>query len=235
MLPLIARKVSRSTIWYLEQGMNVANVGYRLAETTLAPAAVEDARCAIRWVFKNAAQYGIDPEKVVVAGHSAGGHLALMTAMVTAEDGFDNECPGGPWRGNNIFQPDDSDLRVAAVINFYGIVDVEDMVIGPNQRTYAIRWFGFKRDAELARRVSPISHIRSGLPPVVSVHGTADDVVPFAHAERLHRALTEAGVANQLIPIREAPHLYWFFKPDDLHKAYTAVFDFLRAHGILDN
>ena len=50
---------------YLEMGMNVVNVDYRLAKIAQAPAAVEDARCALRWVISNAKQYGIDPARLV--------------------------------------------------------------------------------------------------------------------------------------------------------------------------
>ena len=67
---------------YLAMGMNVVNVEYRLARTALAPAAVEDCRCALRWVIQNAKQYGIDVNRLVVAGGSAGGHLALTTGML---------------------------------------------------------------------------------------------------------------------------------------------------------
>ena len=65
--------------------MNTINIDYRLAEDSLAPAAVEDCRCALRWVYRHAKEYGFDTNKIVVAGESAGGHLALMTAMLDAK------------------------------------------------------------------------------------------------------------------------------------------------------
>ena len=66
---------------YLAMGFAVVNVDYRLAQVAPAPAAVEDGRCALRWVFRHAQQYSLDPERIVVGGMSAGGHLALLTAM----------------------------------------------------------------------------------------------------------------------------------------------------------
>ena len=63
--------------------MNVVNVEYRLASVSLAPAAVEDCRCALHWVYDHAPEYGFDISKLVVEGHSAGGHLSLMTGMLT--------------------------------------------------------------------------------------------------------------------------------------------------------
>jgi len=74
--------------------MDFVNVEYRLASVALAPAAVEDCRCALRWVYQHAKEYGFDTSRLAVEGHSAGGHLSLMTGMLDASAGFDNECPG---------------------------------------------------------------------------------------------------------------------------------------------
>ena len=60
---------------YMEMGWAVVNVEYRLNWVSLAPAAVEDCRCALRWVIQHAKQYNFDTSKLVVSGHSAGGHL----------------------------------------------------------------------------------------------------------------------------------------------------------------
>ena len=89
---------------YLDMGMNVVNVEYRLARVAQAPAAVEDCRCALRWVIQHAKEYGIDASRLVVAGESAGGHLALTTGMLPASAGLDRQCPG----------PDN--LTVAAIV-----------------------------------------------------------------------------------------------------------------------
>src|ERR1044071_4458007 len=66
---------------YLDMGWAVVNVEYRTTAVALAPAAVEDARCALRWVYRNAKQYNFDTNRIVVSGQSAGGHLALMTGL----------------------------------------------------------------------------------------------------------------------------------------------------------
>src|SRR5262249_15739299 len=78
---------------FLQMGWNIVNVEYRLARVSLAPAAVEDCLCALRWVYRNAKQYNFDLAKLVVTGNSAGGHLALMTGMVPASAGLDRQCP----------------------------------------------------------------------------------------------------------------------------------------------
>src|SRR5207249_6493992 len=68
---------------FLSMGYSVVNVEYRLANVSLAPAAIEDCRCALRWVIAHAKEYNLDPERLVVSGDSAGGHPALTTGMPT--------------------------------------------------------------------------------------------------------------------------------------------------------
>src|SRR5207247_8561692 len=74
---------------YVAMGYSVVNVEYRLANVSLAPAAIEDCRCALRWVVAHAKDYDFDTNKLIVAGASAGGHLALTTGLVPASAGFD--------------------------------------------------------------------------------------------------------------------------------------------------
>ena len=175
------------TLPYLEMGWAVVNVQYRLARISLAPAAVEDCRCALRWVIRNAKEYNFDVNRIVVTGHSAGGHLSLTTGMLPAEAGLDRQCPGS------------EELKVAAIVNWYGITDVVDLLDGANMKTYAVAWLGsLTNREEVARRVSPLQYVRKGLPPILTIHGDADPTVPYSHAVRLHKALDDAGVPNRL-------------------------------------
>ena len=207
---------------YLAMGLDVVNVEYRLARVALAPAAVEDCRCALRWVIAHAKEYGIDPQKLVVAGDSAGGHLALTTAFLPASAGLDRQCPGG------------DDLRVSAVLNWYGISDVNELLDGPNRRAYAVTWLGSltNRD-EIARRVSPLTYVRPGLPPVLTIHGDADPTVPYAQSLRLQKALTDAGVANELLTMPGGKHGLDCCTLEQRTKAYQAIQAFLQKHGVL--
>ena len=126
---------------FLEMGFAVVNISYRLARVAEAPAAVEDCLCALRWVIRNAKQYNFDVTRIVVTGYSAGGHLALTTGMLPASAGLDRQCAGT--------EP----LKVAAIVNWFGITDVADLLDGANQRTYAVQWLGSRPDrVELAKR-----------------------------------------------------------------------------------
>lgn len=205
---------------YIEMGWAVVNVQYRLARISLAPAAVEDCRCALRWVIRNAKEYNFDVNKLVVTGHSAGGHLSLTTGLLPASAGLDREC----------FGPEE--LKVAAVINWYGITDVNDLLEGPNQKGYAVQWLSSlpNRD-EVARRVSPLTYVRAGLPPVLTIHGDADPTVPYSHATRLREALDKAGVPNQLLTIPGGKH--GGFNKDETLRIYATIREFLTRQGII--
>jgi len=204
---------------YLQMGWAVVNVDYRLAGAALAPAAVEDCRCALRWVAQHAADYKFDSSRIVLIGASAGGHLALMAGMAPHSAGLDEECPAG------------DDVRVAAIVNWFGITDVADLLGGKNQRDYAVAWLGKQKDRKkIARRLSPLTYVRPGLPPIISVHADKDPTVPYSHAVRLHRALAKAGVPNQLVTIRGEKH--GRYAPEDDLAAYREITAFLARYGV---
>lgn len=215
---------------YLSMGWAVINVEYRLAANSLAPAAVEDCRCALRWATRHAKEYQIDPSKFVLTGTSAGGHLALITAMLPAGNVFDRRCAtDDDARWNQATEPE---LKVAAVVNWFGITDVSELIEGPNAKHYAIEWFGsLENRAELARRVSPMTYVRAGGPPVITIHGEEDDVAPYSQAVRFHAALDKAGVPNRLVTIPGRKHDG--FNRRELVGSYAAVREFLRKNGLL--
>ena len=205
---------------YIEKGWSVVNVEYRLARVSLAPAAVEDCLCALRWVVRNAKTYNFDLSNLVVTGNSAGGHLALTTGMLPASAGLDRECPGP------------EQLKVSAIVNWYGITDVEDLLEGPNMKTYAVTWLSsMENRREIARRVSPIHYVRADLPPIITIHGDADPTVPYTHAVRLHEALQKAGVPNQLVTIPGGHH--GGFNREQTLRAYSEIEKFLAAHNLM--
>jgi acetyl esterase/lipase len=217
---------------YLNMRFAVVNVEYRLGHVSLAPAAVEDCLCALHWIGRNATKYNFDLNKVILAGESAGGHLALTTGMIPDAEGLANECaseddnePGwrGPWKGPA--------AKVAAIINWFGITDVWAMLQGPDIRSYAVSWFGSQPNQEaLAKRVSPLNYVRPGLPPILTIHGDADPLVPYSDAVRLHEALTNAGVRNQLLTVPGGKH--GDFSADESLRAAETVRTFLSSVGI---
>jgi acetyl esterase/lipase len=205
--------------WF-EMGWNVVNVEYRLARISLAPAAVEDCLCALRWVAAQAKTYDFDTSRLVVSGDSAGGHLALTTGMIPESAGLDRECPGVPLP------------KVAAIVNWYGITDVNDLLDGPNRKSYAVAWMGSLPNREdVARRVSPLTYVRSGLPPILTIQGDSDPTVPHSHGVRLHEALRKADVPNRLLTIPGGKH--GGFTPEERTTIYVTIREFLAANGII--
>jgi len=204
---------------WLEMGWNVVNIEYRLGRISLAPAAVEDCLCALRWVAAHAKEYHIDTGRLVVTGESAGGHLALTTGMIPESAGLDRECPGVPLP------------KVAAIVNWYGITDVVDLLDGANQKSYAVAWLGsMPNREEIARRVSPLTYVRSDLPPTLTIHGDADPTVPYTHALRLTEALSKADVPNQLLTIPGGHH--GGFTPEERTRIFTTIRDFLAKYNL---
>lgn len=203
---------------YLEMGWAVVNVGYRLGPVSLAPAAVEDCLCALKWVVRNAKEHGFDTSRLVVTGHSAGGHLSLTTGMLGNTD-LHRQCPGN--------EP----LKVAAIVNWYGITDVVDLLDGQNQKSYAVAWLGSMPNRnELARKLSPLEYVRKDQPAVITIHGDADPTVPYQHGVRLHALLEKEGVPNQLVTIPGGKH--GGFPREENVRAFSAIREFLAKQGI---
>jgi acetyl esterase/lipase len=209
-----------SLIPWMEMGWNVVNVEYRLARVAPAPAAVEDALCALRYIAAQSKTYNVDVNRIVVTGESAGGHLTLASAMIPESAGLDRQCAGAT-----------PVTRVAAAINWYGITDVGDVIDGPNRANAAVTWLGSLPDrVEIAKRVSPLTYVRQGLPPILTIHGDMDTTVPYQHAVRLHEALAKAGAPNQLLTIPGGRH--GNFTPEERTKIFVTIRQFLAAHKL---
>lgn len=181
---------------FFKMGYAVANIEYRLTPQATAPAAVEDTRCALIYLIKNAKALNIDVNKIVIMGGSAGGHLALMGGLLANNPIFDGNCAG------------EKEVKVAAIINKYGITDVWDWGYGKNITSKsATRWLGDKAtDADFARSVSPINWVTKDSPPIFIVHGDADPIVPYGQSVELHEKLDKLGVKNEFITVSGGKH-----------------------------
>jgi len=128
-----------------------------------------------------------------------------------------------------------ADPKVAAIVDFYGITDVADLLDGPNKKAfpenwhYTVQWLGNQPNREaVAKAASPLTYVRAGLPPVISIHGDADPLVPYQHSVRLQDALQKAGVVDELVTIPGGGH--GNFSVDQWQRAYAAVEKFLAAN-----
>jgi acetyl esterase/lipase len=208
-----------NVIPWLQMGWNAINVEYRSSGVALAPAAVEDVRCALRWVTQNAKQYNIDPNRIVITGASAGGHLASIGGMIPESAGLDRRCPGR--------EP----IKVAAIISWYGVFDYTTLVEDPT-RDYAVSWIGPQANRmDVARLVSPMTYVRAGLPPTMHIHGDADMTVPYDQGVREIEALKKVGVPAELVTIPGGGH--GNFPRDQVLRAWTAIDAFLTKNGVI--
>jgi acetyl esterase/lipase len=207
-----ARMLDRFCIPLVQHDFVVANVEYRLAKAASAPAAVNDVLQAAQWFYNHAGRYKVDPRQILVLGSSAGGHLALMVGMLPVSADL------GPV------------IKIAAIINFFGISDVAEQLEGPHSAPYAAEWIPEQAGRmDLARRLSPITYVRKGLPPILSIHGDADQTVPYDQSVRLTKALKEAGDDTELITVTGGQH---GFQPEEMSKIWPQIFKWLKKRRI---
>lgn len=168
---------------------------------------VRDARSALRYVRAHAGELGIDPRKIVVNGASAGGHLAVGTAL------FDGTDEAG------------DDLTVScrpdAIVLFSPVIDTS--TAGYGNAKVGARW----------RELSPVHQVRAGLPPTIVFHGTADTTTPFQGAQRFHEAMLVAGNRCELVRVEAAQHTYMFKDPTGYAETQRQLRSFLATLGFV--
>ncbi len=207
------------------EGLAVACVGYRLGSAHPAPAAILDCRLAVGWLRAHAAENGLDPERIVVMGNSAGGHLAAMVGLIRSADRLGS------------IHLDGGSERVQAVVSLCGISDVEVLVGGDCSKPWAEAWIPahLADRAGLARQCSPLRHVRSDAPPFLLIHGDADSHVPYDQAVRLHDGLKAMGAPSELATLRGADHFLGIMGPPWVQRAVRrARRRFFRRLGLYD-
>jgi acetyl esterase/lipase len=170
---------------YAKLGLVGISVQYRLHDTktqTTVFDCVKDARSAVRYVRAHAAELGIDPQKLIVSGGSAGGHLAAATAM------FDGVDEAG------------EETKVSCVPNalvlLYPVIDTSK------------EGYGNAKIGERWKELSPAHNVRPGLAPTITFHGTGDTVCPFKGAQLFHDAMLKAGNRSELVVNEGGGHGY---------------------------
>jgi len=181
-------------------GFFVVSIDYRLAPLNKFPAALEDCKCAVRWLRANAQQMQIDPARIGVWGLSAGGHLAAMVGLTA-------EAPEFEGNGGHAGQSS----KVQAVCAFFPPTHWQPSVDqDPRQREILLNFLGetYAQNPGLYRRASPLTHVKKDAPPFLLVHGDADPEVPISQSERFEAALREAGVETTFLRVQNADHSF---------------------------
>ena len=200
---------------YFQEGYAVANVEYRMTHEAKAPAAIEDARCALIYIIKNAKALNIDVNRIVVVGGSAGGHLAMMAGLLGDDHRFDTNCPGV------------NKIKVAAIIDKWGINDVWAWAYCCKSHS-AQNWLDTKKkDEAYAKSVSPISYVTRKSPSMFIVHGDADSTVPHEQSVILHNKLVDLGVKTEFITVPGGGH--GKFTKEQMADVNKAIIEFIKS------
>jgi acetyl esterase/lipase len=201
---------------FLSHGFIVCNAEYRVNDGTVdgapAPAAVQDALLAAKWCWDYMDYFHGDRTRYVVTGASAGGHLALMVGMTTADAGLGPTSP--------------TDFKIAGIVDGYGPADIEAEIDG-----VAKGWLpaSLPNRLAIAKQVNPMTYVRGDIPPLIVVQGSNDSTAPIADSLRLVANLKTAGADVTMHQVVGASHGFtdatW---PD----AEAAMFGWLTARGM---
>ncbi len=215
---------------WIEQGFAIASVDYRLSPEAPFPAQVHDIKAAIRFLQSKAAELQIDSQKVVIAGSSAGGHLA---ALVGTSNGV-SELEG------NVGASPRSPAHVRAIVSFFGASNLESILSQSTPHGLSVRVPALKlllgrtpeEKPELARLASPIAHVDAHDPPLWLIHGDADPQMPIEQSRELEAKYKSVSRPVQFETIPGAKHGGSVFfeaeRLDRLARELKAALDSLR-------
>ncbi len=202
---------------FFKIGFAVVNIEYRMYPQANAPAAIEDVRASILYTVQHAKELNIDPNKIVVMGGSAGGHLALLAGLLQSDNKFDGDY-------KNV-----KGYTIAAIIDKYGPADLS----AANFSKYKslVNWLGKEADNTKFRELlSPIFYVKKTSPPVFIVHGDADPIVPYQQSVDLKKKLDEAGVKNEFVTEPGGGH--GKFTKEQSSELSKSIIAFLKALNI---
>ncbi|MBA2116175.1 alpha/beta hydrolase fold domain-containing protein [Bremerella alba] len=196
--------LNRATALVRSGDFAAVSIGYRLTDVASWPAQIHDCQAGLRWVKANAEKYNWDPEKIVVWGSSAGGHLVAMLGVSADVSELDGKL------GSH----SDQSLKVAGVVNFFGPANMLTMGDpkgferhdSPDSPESKLLGGPAKENVEVAKSASPQFHVSKGDAPILILHGTDDSTVPFQQSVDFHEALTKAGVDSTFVHVKGAGH-----------------------------
>ena len=209
--------------WVARHGYAVASIEYRLSHEAIFPAQIHDCKGALRWLRGNQNTYGFDATRVVVAGTSAGGHLAALMGTSGAVDELEGKSGGYPEQSS----------RVQGVIDYYGPSDFilrsehhPAKTDQPSGSVYQLVGGPVKETQVLARLASPVHHVSKDDPPLLILHGDKDRTVQLRQSEHLANLYRERGL-DVILHVEPGKGHGWN-PPSDAER--KQVLEFLQRH-----
>src|SRR5258708_27111825 len=154
-----------------EKGVAAACIEYRTAEEAAFPGAIQDVKAAVRWMRANAASYAIDSDAIGTLGGSSGAHMALLSGLTAGVAEFE---------GNGGHKDVSSQIQAVVVM----ATPADLLSLNPNNKRTVATFLHVtpEQDEEKWRWASPVNHVAREGPPVLLLHGTADDSVPYSQS-----------------------------------------------------
>jgi acetyl esterase/lipase len=223
------------------------SIDYRLAPEVRLPAIIEDLKDAFRWIHaEGPARFHLDPNKIVVAGGSAGGYLTMMTGICVEPrpkalvaywgygdiDGPWYTAPSEHYRQQDLVSKEDAYSAVGG-----------EATTGSDRRPRGKYYLYLRQNGLWAKEVSgfdpkteprkfdpycPVRNITPQYPPILMVHGTADTDVPYQESADMDRALEKQGVPHELITVEGGGHGLGDRKNPAVIDAHARAIEFIR-------
>ena len=185
-------------------GYAIASVDYRFTRDTIFPAQIKDCNAAIDLLWKNASKYNLDTSRFIIAGASAGGHLATLIGM-SSNNHVKEFYP---------FSIKKNPVHFLAVVNYYGLTDLYALhgnglkfeVDNDNSMVSQLLGASSLKRPDLARWASATTYIDKNDPPALTIHGAKDEISPLWQGQLFSNLLEVTGVKNDIMILSEAAH-----------------------------
>lgn len=205
----------------MNQGYVLASVDYRFSTQSVFPQIVQDCNLGLEYLYQNASKYGYDRDRIAVMGFSAGSHLACLAVL-----SGNNNMP-------QFIAPNaKKSFKIKAVVDFYGPADlISHTKAGeendPNSPIAQLLGATAIERPDLAKIASPVTYIDKNDPPFLIINGEKDDAVSYIQAKLMGSYLNLAGVKNEVIIVKDAPHYGEAF---DVESVRSKVIGFLNEY-----